>query len=482
MTQETAQIKDRYGLPMTTSSTQAADSWVEGMDLLLSQEFGPEEKFKQAIEADEGFALPRAALAAFLMFQARLEEAKESVALAKSLAEGISRRERQQVEAVSLFVNGQGRQSLALIHEHLDEYPRDALMLKLVHRLYVLGCSGGGVADYTQELLALMKTLEPHYGDDWAFLGHHSFAHHETGFFEEARRLAERSLEMRPTNAYASHSVAHVFFERGDHSGGTDFLGNWLPGYDRRASFHVHLSWHLALFELAMGHYKRALDLYDDNIRPSVIEKSAISLADSASLFWRLQLYGGSTPPVPWEELRGQAAPAIGSSGPAFRDAHAALVFASAGNEPDLGQMVDRLRSAADKGDALAGEVTLPLAQGVGAFAQGDYNEAIQLLEPTLDQLTRIGGSHAQREVFEDTLVEAYLRAERFDKAEDRIRTRLKQRASARDTFWLGRAQASSGQPDAASASLDEATRRWHNADPDSTELASLNSLSGKAR
>lgn len=255
-----------------------------------------------------------------------------------------------------------------------------------------------------------------------------------------------------------------------------------MPGYDRRASFHVHLSWHLALFELAMGHYKRALDLYDDNIRPSVVEKSAISLADSASLFWRLQLYGGSTPPVPWEELRGQAAPAIGSPGPGFRDAHAALVFASAGNEPDLGQMVDRLRSAADKGDALAGEVTLPLAQGVGAFAQGDYNEAIQLLEPTLDQLTRIGGSHAQREVFEDTLVEAYLRAERFDKAEDRIRTRLKQRASARDTFWLGRAQASSGQADAASASLDEATRRWHNADADSTELASLTSLSGKAR
>jgi uncharacterized protein HemY len=84
--------------------------------------------------------------------------------------------------------------------------------------------------------------------------------------------------------------------------------------------------------------------------------------------------------------------------------------------------------------------------------------------------------------VFEDTLVEAYLRAERFDKAEDRIRTRLKQRASARDTFWLGRVQASIGQTDAASASLDEATRRWQSADPDSPELASLNSLSGKAR
>ena len=39
--------------------------------------------------------------------------------------------------------------------------------------------------------------------------------------------------------------------------------------------------------------------------------------------------------------------------------------------------------------------------------------------EPRLDQLARIGGSHAQREVFEDTLLEAYLRAEQFEGGSD---------------------------------------------------------------
>ena len=479
--QETTKIKDRYGLPMTTSSTLAADRWVEGVDFLLSHEFGAEEKFKQAIEADEGFSLAYAALATLLMFQARVEEAKESVKIAQSLMAGISRREQQQVEAISLSINGQGPQSFALIHEHLNEYPRDAPMLQLVHRLYVLGCSGGGIADYRQELLTLMKGIESDYGDDWAFLAHYSFAHHEAGFYEEARRLAEHSLELRPTNAFASHSVTHVFFETGDHSGGTDFLSNWLPGYDKRAIFHVHLSWHLALFELAMGHYKRAIGLYYDDIRPSVIAKSAISLADSASLFWRLQLYGGSAHPVPWEELRDQAAPAVDNPGPAFRDAHAALVFASAGDERDLSRMIDRLRDVAEKGNLLAGEITLPLVRGIGAFAHGAYHESVQLLEPVLDQLTRIGGSHVQREVFEDTLVEAYLRAEQFDKAEDMLRTRLKQRASARDTFWLGRTQVSSGQGEAAGDSFREAVQRWQDADPDSSEFTALNRLAEKA-
>jgi hypothetical protein len=119
------------------------------------------------------------------------------------------------------------------------------------------------------------------------------------------------------------------------------------------------------------------------------------------------------------------------------------------------------------------------------AFAQGAYGEAVRLLEPLfdvprLDQLARIGGSHAQREVFEDTMLEAYLRAEQFDKAEAMLRTRLQRRASVRDLFWLGRAQVHSGQPAAARVSLREVTRRWQDADPGSPELATLTRLAAE--
>ena len=443
--QETAKIEDRYGLPMSTSSTTAAEHYLEGIDLLLSQNFGPEERFRQAIDADEGFALAHGALSVMLMLRAVVAEAKASAARAITLASGTSRREKQQVEAISLFVNGQGPQSLALIREHLAEFPRDAMMVRLASRLFLLGCSGAGVANFPQELLALLKGVEPDYGDDWAFLGQYAFAHHESGLLEDARRLAERSLVLRPTNANACHSVAHVFFETGDPSGGTGFLVDWLGTYDPRAPFHVHLSWHLALFELAMCRYDRVLDLYERDIRPSVVARSPISLADSASLMWRIQMYGGVAPPAPWQEVRDQAAPAAEAPGPAFRDAHAALAFASAGDEAALGRMIDGLSDLAHKGNALARDVTLPLVRGIGAFVEGAYDEAVRLIEPAFAQLTRIGGSHAQREVFEDTLLEAYLRAGHFDSAEDLLRTRLSRRASVRDMYWLGRAQANQG-------------------------------------
>ena len=478
---EAVRCEDRYGLPISTSSPRAAEEYIEGVDLVLAQSFGPEERLSGAIAADEGFALAHAALAIVAMFRAQVKEAMEGVQRAQSLAPGTTRREQQQIEAIRLFVNGEGPRSFALTRVLLSEFPRDALMLRLAQRLFVLGCSGAGVANYPQELFALMKSVAPVYGEDWAFLGQYSFAHHEVGLLEEARLLAERSLELSPLNAVASHSVAHIFFERGDHPGGADFLGRWLTGYDRRASFNVHLSWHLALFELALGHYRQVLALDEDNIRPAVVEKSAIALADSASLLWRWQMYGRTVPPVPWEEVRDQAAPAAEKPGPAFRDAHAALAFAAAGDEAYLNRMIDGLRELADKGDALAGEVTLPLARGIGAFVQGAYDEAVEWMEPVFDQLTRIGGSHAQREVFEDTLLEAYLRAEQFDKAEDMLRKRLKLRSSPRDAFWLGRAQAENGQPEAAKTSLQEATRGWQDADAGSPELTTLNLLAGRA-
>ena len=482
---DATRIEDRYGLPLSTNSTVAAGNLMDGVDLLLEQNFGPDQRFQQAVDADEGFALAHAALAYAYMMAAQVSNAREAAQKAQSLTAGISRREQQQIEAIALWTNGKGQESLAIIRQHLVEFPRDMLMVRLAQRLYVLGCSSAGatVPNYPQELFALMKSVAPEYGDDWAFQGQYAFAHHENGLLDDALKLAERSLDQRPTNAVASHSIAHVYFERGNALEGTDFLARWLPGFDERAPYHVHLSWHMALFELAMGHYERALDVYDSNIRPSVVAKSVISLNDSASLMWRLEMYGAAAPPDLMGELATQAAPAAERMGPAFRDSHAALAFAVAADEQSMDRMMDGLRAAAEKGDKLAGEVTLPLVQGISAFVHQDYDEAVRLMEPLFgqdaryDQLSRIGGSHAQREVFEDTMVEAYLRAGQFDKAEALLSQRLKRRESPRDLFWLARAQEADGNREAAESNARQARGGWQDADAGSQEIAALTNL-----
>jgi tetratricopeptide (TPR) repeat protein len=215
------------------------------------------------------------------------------------------------------------------------------------------------------------------------------------------------------------------------------------------------------------------MELYDAAIRPEVA-RTRTSMYDAASLLWRYQIYGCAQGALPWTAVGELAARLTVQPGMAFVDANAALALAAAQDEVAFGRLIDGLRALAAQGHPTAGAVVLPLVQGIWAFAQGAYDEAIRWIEPIADQIVRIGGSNAQREVFEDTLLEAYLRAGRYAQAEAILRQRLGSRPSARDLFWLGRAQLGNGELENARVSLQEAKHRWVAADPAAEELAAL--------
>ena len=77
------------------------------------------------------------------------------------------------------------------------------------------------------------------------------------------------------------------------------------------------------------------------------------------------------------------------------------------------------------------------LSRAACAFAAGDARTAAELLERALPDLARIGGSHAQRELIEDTFIVACLRADDGARAAPLLRARLARRPSARDRAWL---------------------------------------------
>ena len=70
-------------------------------------------------------------------------------------------------------------------------------------------------------------------------------------------------------------------------------------------------------------------------------------------------------------------------------------------------------------------------------MAAGDNRAAIRILEPLMPDVVRIGGSHAQRELWEDMLIVACLRGGETRKARALIDRRLHRRPSARDRKWL---------------------------------------------
>jgi tetratricopeptide (TPR) repeat protein len=426
---------DRYGLPVTTSSPLAAERFQDGMDRVLAYGAGAEECFAAALQADEGLAVAHAGLALVAVVQGDAAAARAAVGRAQQAAAGATRRERQHVEALSALVAGDTTRGLALVDEHVAEFPRDALLVNQAGS--AIGFAGAG--DREERRMAFLERLAPAYGDDWWFQSALAFTYHEVDRYEESRRLSERSLEQYPGNANASHNLAHIYFETLDTDAGAAFLGAWLAGYDRRASFHCHLAWHQAMFELHRGRYARALEVFERDIVDAVNPR--LAMIDGAALLWRFRLDGEPDPASAWRSLA-HLAERVSRPGFVFGEVHAALVYAARGDQAALTRLMDGLRALHAKGHPIAGTVALPMAQGIAAFVAGDHAAALAQLEPVEGELHRVGGSHAQWELFEETMVVSYLELARYDDALRLVRRRLQRRASPRDLRWRERARA----------------------------------------
>jgi tetratricopeptide (TPR) repeat protein len=426
---------DRYGLEITTTSAKASERFQDGMDRLLSYRAGAEESFASALAADPNLAVAHTGLALLALVQGDAATARAAAGRARESVAGATRRERQHVEALSALIAGETTRGLALVDEHVREFPRDAVVANQAGNAIALA----GGSDREEYRVAFMERLAPAYGDDWWFQSALAFAYHEVDRFEESRRLSERSLEQYPDNANAVHNLAHITFETLDTEAGAAFLEEWLGGYDRRASFHCHLAWHMAMFELHRGRYARALEIFERDILGSVNPRSAMT--DGTALLWRFRLDGKPHGPLPWRSLA-DLAERVSRPGFLFGEVHAALAYASCGNDAALGKLMDGLRALDAKGHPIAGTVALPLVQGTAAFAAGDHAGALAHFEPVVGEMHRIGGSHAQWELYEETMVACYLALQRYDDAARLVRRRLQRRASPRDLGWLDQATA----------------------------------------
>jgi tetratricopeptide (TPR) repeat protein len=417
---------DRYGLAVTTSSGDALTAYVDGVDRLLSANAGAEECFDRAIAADPGLALAHIGRARSLQLQGRAADAREAAAAARARLAGVTPRERAHVEALALAVEGQAPRALAAIREHVAAIPRDAMVLSPATGVYgLIGFSGR--QDRNEALVALLEPLAPAYGDDWWFASAHGFALTEARGWRTGAPLIERSLARAPRNAHGAHAWAHVLYERGDERDGAAFVEAWLPGYSRDGQLHCHLSWHLALFELARGNADRAGEIYLDSIRPGAARSVGLpAIADAASLLWRRELAcGGPCEAEHWKDVAGYAARTFPSIGVGFADAHCAVAYAAAGDGEALARWVAELRRADAEGRLSSGSALPMVAEAFGAFARGDYDDAIRLLEPAVDGFVRIGGSRAQRDLFEHTLLAAYWRTGRTAAAAGLLEKRL---------------------------------------------------------
>jgi hypothetical protein len=108
---------------------------------------------------------------------------------------------------------------------------------------------------------------------------------------------------------------------------------------------------------------------------------------------------------------------------------HVAVACVADGDFAALERLVGELRERLAAGRIPAGGVVPTIVEGFGAYARGDWNGAIRHFEAALPETVRIGGSRAQRDLVEHTLIAAYLKAGRPDDARKLIAGRTDRRA-----------------------------------------------------
>jgi Tfp pilus assembly protein PilF len=426
---EAVMLADRYGLPLSTRSTAARDAYVAGVDGLLAANVGAETCFERALVCDPDFALAHIAMARWQLLAGDVAGAKACAAQARACAARTTPREQGQINAIALGIDGNAPASLAAIRDHLAEHPRDAMALAPACGVFgLVGFSGR--AQRERELLDMLRALAPHYGADWWFLAMLAFAACESGALDEAEDCIVRSLEGRPDNAHGVHVRTHVLIEQGHSPQALAFLAGWLAGYARAGLMHCHLSWHLALLALELGDAPQAWSVYLADVHPGAAWGPPLNVAsDAPSFLWRAELAGHDRRAPLWRAVHRFVGAAYPVPGLAFIDVHRAVAQAAVDDAQGLAVLAAELRERLAAGRLPAGSVVGLLAEGFAAFARSDWPRAILRFEQALPDVVRIGGSRAQRDLVEFTLLAAYLKAGRSADARRFLAARSARRA-----------------------------------------------------
>ena len=340
-------------------------------------------------------------------------------------------REKRHLQAINEVIEGRWRSAARVLEDLSIDYPLDALALQAGHLFDFFTGDSRMLRDrIARALPAWNRSIPGHH----AVLGMYAFGLEEMGDYRKAEQQGRASVELEPRDGWGHHAVAHVMEMQGRRRDGIAWLrgnaGQWSP----ESFFAVHNWWHLALFHLGVDEIDEVLALFDGPIfgdRPNIV----LEMIDASAMLWRLQVRGVDVGNR-WAKLADKWEPIAGAGNYAFNDMHAMMAFVGAGRQSAARAVLEAQRAAMDaQGDnaTFTREVGHPATRAILAFGEGDYVQTTRLLRPIRSYAHRFGGSHAQRDLIDLTLIEAATRSgnERLANALIAERTAAKSAAPA---------------------------------------------------
>ncbi|MEM1363843.1 MAG: tetratricopeptide repeat protein [Pseudomonadota bacterium] len=429
---------DRCGAFIALSNKEAAQHWDALTAAFLAHGFTTPEHLGALIAAEPELALPYAVKGLFCVMLGRREMtdvARDCSATAHRLVQQSApcRRTKHYLDALDHWLSGHPPAAIMALEAELMACPSDSLAAKLVHGMrFMIGDAEG--------MLRSIERVLPAHGADHPYrgymLGCRAFALEETGQYSAAEKSGRDGLVLALDDAWGLHAVAHVHDMTHRPDDGIALIDAHPDSWRGCNNFRYHVWWHKALLHLDRSEYALVLELYDQKIRADRTDDYR-DISNATSLLMRLELEGVDVGDR-WEELAdlGEARSEDGQL--VFADLHYMLALIGDTRQDAIAQL-ERTMSDVAAAPTTFGEIAAdPGCQavaGLAAFGEGDYDRAFQNLYPAIRGLQRIGGSHAQRDVFERIAIDAGLRAGQIGPTEEMLDNRIAKRGGAKDQF-----------------------------------------------
>lgn len=317
-------------------------------------------------------------------------------------------REERHIAAASALAHGRWREAGLRLEDLSARYPRDTLALQAGHQVDFFRGDSRMLRD---RIARALPAWDPQIPGWHAVLGMYAFGLEETADYGQAEARGREAVELEPRDSWAWHAVAHVHEMRNAPREGIAWLAPHRATWSSGSFLATHNTWHLALFELELGEEQQALRLYDEAVGGTG-SSVVLDLIDASAMLWRLRLRGVDVGRR-WDGVADRWSGVLAGAGAgqyAFNDVHAMLAYVGADRPAAqaelLEAMEDTVREKADNGE-FTRDAGLPIARAIHALARGEAAQAVDWLRPVRSQAHRFGGSHAQRDLVDQTLIEA---------------------------------------------------------------------------
>jgi tetratricopeptide (TPR) repeat protein len=416
--------KDQWGYPVTTDDSQAAESLNRAFNAYTSFRTDAIKHLDAAIAADPQFALPHA-IKGLLIESLKKPElyplARNELELARNNQKPLSERENHYLSALTAALLGNVTTAVTHYQQISHDHPHDLFAMRIAQsELFWIG-EVAWMRDISERAAPQWSAEVPGYA---TYLSIRSFGLEENGFYELAEKCGREAVERDPSEFWGTHAVAHVLLMQGRLADGVGWVSGLSENWSAANNIVHHLWWHLALFHIELGDYEASLDIYDHKLRDldsplmQALPDFYVDIQNDTALLQRVEMRGVEVEDR-WQPISDLAQTRIGNHASPFTSAHCALALAAAGRFQEAGELIRQIRAFIIEDTEALGPryalAVLPASEAAVAYRKGEHQRVIDILMPARRNLWQMGGSHAQRDLFLQLLVDSAVKLQRRD-------------------------------------------------------------------